>query len=82
TDGRSNPRPVADAEASAAVAKAAGVMVFTIGIGDDLDAEALAKIASRPEFFFRALDAEVLSEIYRAIAVSIPCPPDSFWGRR
>ncbi|MBK7780041.1 MAG: VWA domain-containing protein [Ardenticatenia bacterium] len=82
TDGRSNPRPVADAEASAAVAKAAGVMVFTIGIGDDLDADALAKIASRPEFFFRALDAEVLSEIYRAIAVSIPCPPDSFWGRR
>lgn len=82
TDGRSNPRPVSDAEASAAAAKAAGVMVFTIGIGDDLDADALAKIASRPEFFYRALDAEVLSEIYRAIAVSIPCPSDSFWARR
>ena len=82
TDGRSNPRPVADAEASAATAKGNGAMIFTIGIGEDLDAAALAAIASRPEFFYRAPDAEELAEIYRAIAVAIPCPSDVFWGGR
>ncbi len=82
TDGRSNPRPVAEAEASAANAKAGGVVLFTIGIGEDLDADALARIASRPDFFYRAPDAEELGQIYREIAVAIPCPADAYWGGR
>jgi len=82
TDGRSNPRPKEDAIAAAAVAKAAGVMIFTIGIGEDLDLAALALIANRPDFFYRTADAEELDAIYRAIAVAIPCQPDAYWGRR
>jgi len=82
TDGRSNPRPVSEAVERAALAKARGVAVFTIGLGEDLDAEALMAMASRPEFAHRAPDAEDLAAIYRAIAVAIPCPAGGFWGGR
>lgn len=63
TDGRSNPRPASEAVARAGEAKAAGMTVFTIGLGADIDVEALA-------------------EIYRAIAVALPCPVGVFWGGR
>jgi Mg-chelatase subunit ChlD len=82
TDGRSNPRPVEDALASATLAKAGGVVIFTIGVGEELEPDALAAIASQPDFFYRAPDAEDLGEIYRAIAVAIPCGPGSYWGGR
>lgn len=82
TDGRSNPRPAAEAVERAAAAKARGVAVFTVGLGDDVDAEALAAMASRPAFAFRTADAEALAGIYRAIAGAIPCPPGAFWGQR
>ncbi len=82
TDGRSNPRPAAEAVARAEAAKAVGVNVFTIGLGNDVDAEALLAMASRPGYAYRAPDAEDLAAIYRAIAVAIPCPPVAFWGGR
>lgn len=74
TDGRSNPRPIGEAVALAAQAKDTGIVIYTIGLGDDLDADALAAMASRPTFFFHAPDAEDLTEIYRGIAVTQPCP--------
>ena len=82
TDGKANPVPVEAAVEQARLAKEAGAVVFTVGLGDELDAEALAQMASRPEFFYTAPDAEELAEIYRAIAVTIPCPATAFWGRR
>ena len=82
TDGRSNPRPVSEAVAAAAAAKAAGVTVFTIGLGDDLERDALRAMASRPEAFYEAPDAEDLAAIYAQIAVEIPCPASRYWGRR
>lgn len=82
TDGRSNPRPVEEAITRASAAKAGGVLIFTIGIGSDLDIDALASIASRPDYFFRSADAQDLNNIYRAISLAIPCQQDSFWGRR
>jgi hypothetical protein len=82
TDGRANPVPVEVALAEARQAKAAGVALFTIGLGADLDFEALAAMASRPEFFYAAPDGEALAGIYRGIAVAIPCAPEQFWGRR
>jgi hypothetical protein len=39
-------------------------------------------MASRPDYFYVAPDAEQLAGIYRGIAVAIPCPAESFWGRR
>ncbi len=80
TDGRSNPRPVADAEAVAAAARADGVVVFTIGLGMDVEADALRRMASRPEFAYRAPTAEDLAAIYRAVAGAIPCDARQWWG--
>ena len=82
TDGRANPVPADVAVAEAARAKAAGVTVFTVGVGYDLDVDALRAIASRPEDAFLAPDAEALAGIYSAIAVRLPCPAGAFWGRR
>lgn len=82
TDGRSNPQPVSEAVARAGEAKAAGVVVYTIGLGAEVDAEALAAIASRPEGYFAAPEAEALAGIYAQIATALPCPAGAFWGGR
>lgn len=82
TDGKSNPRPVGEAVARAELAKQAGVTIFTIGLGDDLDFGALGRIASKPTYYYHAPDAEELGDIYGAIAVEIPCPVENYWGRR
>lgn len=63
-------------------AKAEGVFVFTVGLGDTLDVDALGQIASRPAWFYTAPDAEALTDIFRAIAGTIPCPAAVFWGGR
>jgi uncharacterized protein YegL len=82
TDGRSNPRPVSEAVVEAARAKSTGVTVFTIGLGSDLEHDALRAMASRPDAFYEAPDAEDLAAIYEQIAVEIPCPLSRYWGRR
>jgi len=82
TDGRANPVPVEDAVGEANRAKDAGVSIFTIGLGDDLDFDALAAMASRPDAFLRAPDAEDLAAAFRTIARRIPCPAEAFWGGR
>jgi len=82
TDGRANPVPVEAAVAEATAAKAAGVTLFTIGLGDDIDAAALAVMASTPSGFLRAPDAEELADVYREVARSIPCPRGAWWGGR
>ncbi|MFN8424005.1 MAG: vWA domain-containing protein [Anaerolineae bacterium] len=73
TDGRANPVPADVAVGNAAAAKAAGIVVHTVGVGSDLDVEALRAMASSPATFHLAPDAEQLGEIYRAIAVALPC---------
>jgi hypothetical protein len=82
TDGRSNPRPVAEAVARASAAKAAGVRVYTIGLGAEVEDDALAAMASRPEDYHRAPEAGALAGIYAQIAVALPCPARAFWGGR
>lgn len=82
TDGRANPEPAEEGVRRAAVAKAAGVTLFSIGLGNDVDLSALAEIASRPDYFYHAPDAADLEGIYRAVAGTIPCPSGAFWGRR
>lgn len=82
TDGRANPVPVDVAVAEATAAKAAGVTLFTIGLGDDIDAEALEVMASTPSGFLRAPDAEELADVYREVARGIPCPASAWWGGR
>jgi Mg-chelatase subunit ChlD len=80
TDGKANPVGPDVAVARARLARDAGVTLFTIGLGDDLDDWALAAIASRATYYYRAPDAEALASIYAAIAVEIPCPAEGYWG--
>ena len=82
TDGRANPGPPELAIREADEANSAGVLVFTIGLGDDLDFDALVAMASRADMYYHAPDAEDLAEIYRRIAVSLPCTAKPFWGQR
>jgi Mg-chelatase subunit ChlD len=82
TDGRSNPQPVGEAVARAEAAKAAGVVIYTIGLGADVEGEALSAMASRPEGYFPAPEAEALAGIYGQIAVALPCPAGAFWAGR
>ncbi len=79
TDGRSNPDPSQMALDAAARAKAAGIRVFTVGLGQDVEQDVLRAMASRPEDFFYAPDGEDLGAIYDAIAVAIPCPIRGWW---
>jgi Mg-chelatase subunit ChlD len=79
TDGLSNPRPASEAVKRAREAHDAGVVIYTIGLGDSLDFDALRTIASEASGFYQAPDAEDLAEIYHRIAVDIPCPEERFW---
>jgi len=82
TDGRANPVPIEAAVAEAERTKAAGVTMFTIGLGEDIDAEGLAAMASMASGFLRAPDAEDLAAVYAQVARSIPCPASAWWGGR
>ncbi len=82
TDGKSNPRPASEAVERATEAKKADITIFTIGLGEELDFEALHEIASKPTYFYLAPGAEDLKGIYAQIAVTIPCPAEEFWGQR
>jgi len=77
TDGRSNPRPIGEAVARAADAKADGILIATVGLGTDLDLDGLRAIATSDQHFFQSPDARDLEAIYAAIASLIPCP--SYW---
>jgi Mg-chelatase subunit ChlD len=81
TDGRSE-GTAEEIMGVAALAKEAGIALFTIGLGADVDAEQLRQIASRPEWYYEAADAEDLRGVYRTVAIAIPCPGSVYWGGR
>lgn len=83
TDGRANPLGPEAAEERAREAKDAGCTLFTIGLGDDVDRSSLARMASSLAHVHHAPTASDLAAIYRSIARTLPCPPETFWsGRR
>ncbi len=82
TDGLANPVGPAKAVENALSAKRDDIVIFTIGLGSELDMWALEEMATKPAYFYRAPTAEDLADIYAAIAVEIPCPAEAFWGRR
>lgn len=82
TDGRSNPDPSQLALDAAWAAKASGIRIFTVGLGQDVEQDVLRAMASRPEDFFHAPDGEDLGAVYDAIAVAIPCPIRGWWPER
>jgi hypothetical protein len=52
-----------------------GATIFTVGLGsiEDLDHEALARIASAPEYYYQTTDGEALDSIYSEIAGGLYC---------
>ncbi len=73
TDGRPTGTTDAAVATAAADLRAAGVRVYAIGLGDDVDAALLARVASGPDQLVLTPDAEDLARIYTAIARDLPC---------
>jgi Mg-chelatase subunit ChlD len=75
TDGRQVGPPGNEAVLEVARAiKADRISIVTIGLGEDADEPLLRELASQPDYYFRAPDAEDLLALYREIARFIPCP--------
>jgi Mg-chelatase subunit ChlD len=73
TDGRQAGAPAQAALDAAAAARLAGVTVFTIGIGADVDAQLLTAVAGDPDRYYGAPTSADLQRIYRDIAGALPC---------
>jgi Mg-chelatase subunit ChlD len=82
TDGRSTPVGPEVAVARAAVAKAAGITIFAVGLGNDIDFAALTAMASGIDRFYHSPSAADLVDIYKRIAVLRPCPAQGYWPGR
>jgi Mg-chelatase subunit ChlD len=81
TDGIHNGEPGAEQRAAEEV-RAAGVRLYVIGLGADVDAEALLRMAGDARRYFFAPDSSDLAGIYADIARDIVCPNVGFWGPR
>jgi secreted protein with Ig-like and vWFA domain len=59
---------------AANAAKASGIKILTVGLGQDVNAAVLQQAASDPSLYFTAPKAEDLAQLYREVARLIPCP--------
>ena len=50
-----------------------GALVYSIGLGQDVDTTLLRSIARAPERVLLAPDAEDLAQVYEQIARTLPC---------
>jgi Mg-chelatase subunit ChlD len=73
TDGRPSGTTDAEVVARATEARAAGIEVFAVGLGADVDPDLLTRLASGPDHVYLAGAGRDLEGIYRAIAGTIPC---------
>ena len=73
TDGRNTGADDSVVLERAQEAKAAGVLIYSIGLGDDVDAALLAQVSSGKGYAFLAPTASELEAIYREIAYTIAC---------
>lgn len=73
TDGQPTQTSASATIGAAERIKRAGVTVFTIGLGEDVNADLLSLIASKSGFYFFAPGTGQLATIYRTIAELIPC---------
>jgi len=75
TDGKANapedPGGEVFAMSKAREAKATGITIYTIGLGDLVNTDFLRDIASLPENYHQATSAQELNQIYRSISESI-----------
>ncbi|MFI0607302.1 MAG: VWA domain-containing protein [Anaerolineae bacterium] len=76
TDGEPTGTTTDAVQQAALRAKATGMLVFTIGLGQAVDEALLGSIASRPEWAYLAPDTSDLAGIYERIVYVIPCKPE------
>ncbi|MBN1606887.1 MAG: VWA domain-containing protein [Polyangiaceae bacterium] len=81
TDGVQTGTPGEELRA-AAEAHAAGVMVYTIGLGADVDEATLRAIAGADDRYYFAPDSGDLARIYGEIARDLMCPGVDLWAGR
>ena len=73
TDGRPDGGTHQQVLTMAELARDLGVVVYTIGLGGDVDAELLKEVAGQHDRYFPAPTAADLARIYSAVAKRIPC---------
>lgn len=81
TDGIHNGAPGADLQKAQEV-RDAGIRLYTIGLGADVDGSALEAMAGDKHRYYQAPDSGDLAAIYGEIARDIACPADRLWPRR
>jgi Mg-chelatase subunit ChlD len=74
TDGQNTGAPDSEVRDRATEAKAAHIVIYTVGLGADVDAALLEEVASYPEYAFLAPTTSELVSVYRDIAYTIACP--------
>ncbi|MEO8082444.1 MAG: VWA domain-containing protein [Ardenticatenales bacterium] len=82
SDGKANPVAPSGVITAARNARQAGLSVFVVGIGPDMDAPTLRAMAGAATRYFPAPDADQLRPIYAALARTVPCPSSGYWSKR
>jgi Mg-chelatase subunit ChlD len=75
TDGAPTGATPDEVRATAERVKGQEVLIYTIGLGQDVDHALLRDVAGKPEWYFFAPDTSDLAEIYGKIVTVIPCKP-------
>ncbi len=74
TDGRPSTSRAGEVVVAAERLKRGRAVLFTIGLGPDVDPALLRLIATSPGHYFFAPGTDELAAVYRSIARKIPCP--------
>ena len=72
TDGLHNREP-AEVEAAADALKNIGSLIFTIGLGQNVQADLLQRVATEPTGYYNSPSTDELAAIYDSILVRIDC---------
>jgi hypothetical protein len=81
TDGLQTGTPGEELRAAAEV-RQAGIRLYTIGLGADVDEAALKTMAGDDSRYYHAPDSADLASIYEEIAQDLMCPGKELWGGR
>lgn len=79
TDGRPDEGTADATRAAAGVLKGAGVTVYVVGLGVDVDEALLNAVASGPGRYRSARSADDLVAIYEELVGDLPCPGGRAW---
>ena len=81
TDGRPDGGTEDAVLAAAERARTAGITIYAVGLGEDVDPELLRQVATRGELYLEAPSADDLAAIYAGLAGDLPCPGGVILGR-